>query len=130
MQVPPSLTNDARKIANDENNEDTLNTYIKEAARLMKPSKDVENKKDKEDERKDGAEKLLQEILTIDLKNPIHAAKSLRAAEKHKAIAGKWRNQHWRNIGERPKRKMLIQRKALKKWRSRSATKQPTPSDM
>ena len=33
MQVPPSLTNEARKKANDENNEDTLRTYIKEAAR-------------------------------------------------------------------------------------------------
>ena len=47
---------------------------------MMKPSKDVADKKEKEDERKDGGERLLQEILTIDLKNPIHAAKSLRAA--------------------------------------------------
>ena len=83
MQIPPSLTNDAKKKANDQNNEDTLKAYLKEAARRMKPTKDVENKKGKEDERKDGGEKLLHEMLTLDLKNPIHAAKGLRAAEKH-----------------------------------------------
>ena len=58
----------------------------------MRPSNDIENKEDKEEERKDDGEKLLQESLTVDLKNSIHAAKALRIAEKHKAIASKWRN--------------------------------------
>ena len=87
------MTDVSKKRANDKNNEETLRAYLKEAARLMKPSKDVERQKDKEEERKDGGEKLLQEILTLDLKNSIHAARSLRVAEKHNIIAANRRNQ-------------------------------------
>ena len=35
----------------------------------------------------------MKEILTVDLNNSIHAAKCIRMADKHKAIAAKWRSQ-------------------------------------
>ena len=81
----------------------------------MKPSKDVEHKKDKEDERKDGGEKLLQEILTIDLKNPIHAAKGLRVVEKHKVIVGRWRNLAWAEDKRKAKEENADPKKGLTK---------------
>ena len=59
MQVSSSVTDIAKKKANEDNNECTLNAYFKEAARLMRPSNDIENKKDNEEERKDGVGKLL-----------------------------------------------------------------------
>ena len=76
-----------KKKVNEANNKDTLDAYLKEAARLIRPCKDIAIKKDREEERKDGGDKLLQEMITMDLKNPIHAAKALRAADKHKVIA-------------------------------------------
>ena len=93
MQASSSITDLAKRKINKANNEDTINAYPKEAARLMRPSRGIEDKKEKEQERKDGGEQLMQEILTVDIKNPIHAAKALRIAEKHKAIANKWRSQ-------------------------------------
>ena len=93
MQAIPSMLDLSKKEANVKNNEETMKAYKKEAAILMKPSKDAVKQKDEQEERKDGGEKLLQEILSVDLKNSIHAAKCIRVAEKHKSIAAKWRNQ-------------------------------------
>ena len=87
MQAMSSVIGLAKGKINEGNNADTLAAYFKDAARLMRPSKDIVNKKDKEEERKDGVGKLLQEMLTLDPLNPIHAAKAFRAVEKHKAIA-------------------------------------------
>ena len=56
MQAMSSVTDLAKRKVNEDNNEDTLKAYFKEAARLIRPSNDIENKKDKEDERKDGGE--------------------------------------------------------------------------
>ena len=60
MQVASSVTDTAKQKVNEDNNANTLKAYLKETARLMRPSKDIANKKDKEEERKDGAETLLQ----------------------------------------------------------------------
>ena len=92
MQARPSMAEASKKETNEKNNEDTLKAYLKEATILMKPSKDIEKQKDKDEERKNGGEKLLQEMLTLDLKNSIHAATCLRVDEKHKIIAAKWRD--------------------------------------
>ena len=115
MQVMSSVTDLAKRKCNEGNNADTLAAYFKEAARLMRPSKDIVNKKDKEEERKDGVEKLLQEMLTLAPLNPIHAAKALRAAEKHKAIASKWRNQAQAEDRRRAKEEHADLKKGLKK---------------
>ena len=54
MKATPSMTDVSKKRANEKNNEETLKAYFKEASCLMKPSKDIERQKDKEEERKDG----------------------------------------------------------------------------
>ena len=57
----------------------------------------------------------MQELLTLDPLNPIHAAKALRAAEKHKAIASKWRNQAHAEERRRAKEEHADPKKGLKK---------------
>ena len=54
-------------------------------------------------------------MLTVDPKNPIHAAKALRAAEKHKAIASRWRNQAQAEDRRRAKDEHADPKKGLKK---------------
>ena len=93
IQANSSITDVVKRKINKANNEDTINAYLKEAARLMRPSRGIEDMKEKQQERKDGGEQMLQEILTVDIKNPIHAAKAIRVAEKHKGIANRWRSQ-------------------------------------
>ena len=93
LKIIPSMADAIKKDANVKNNEETLRAYLKEAAILMRPSKDAEKQKDKVEERKDGGEMLMKDILTLDLNNSIHAAKCLRVADKHKVIAAKWRSQ-------------------------------------
>lgn len=115
IQVASSVKDIAKRKANGDNSDCTLKAYVKEAARLMRPSKDIGNKKEHEEERQDGAEKLRREILTIDLKNPIHAARSLRVAEKHKAIAGKWRSHAHAEDRRRAKGENADPKKGLKR---------------
>ena len=115
MQAMITVTDVAKKKVNEANNKDTLDAYLKEAARLIRPCKDIAIKKDREEERKDGGEKLLQEMITMDLKNPIHAAKALRAADKHKVIASKWRNKAHAEDKKRANEEHADPKKGLKK---------------
>ena len=79
MQVMSAVTDLAKRKCNERNIADTLAAYFKEANTRLRPCKNIDNKKDREAERKDGVGKLLQEMLTLDPLNPIHAAKALRA---------------------------------------------------
>ena len=54
-------------------------------------------------------------MMTLDLLNPIYIAKALRAAEKHKAIASKWRNQAQAEDRRRAKEEHADPKKGLKK---------------
>ena len=114
MQKMSSITDVAKKKCNEGYNTDTLDAYFKEAARMMKPSKGIEDKKVRDEERKDGGEKLMKEMLALDPKNPIHAAKAIRAAEKHKAIACKWRHQAQAEERRKAKEEHVDPRKGLK----------------
>ena len=69
----------------------------------------------------------MQDILTVDIKNPIHAAKALRIAEKHKAIANKWRSQAQAEDRRRAREENADAKTGQRKrWRSESAAKPPT----
>ena len=57
MQKMTSVTNIAKKQVNEANNNETLAAYLKDAARLMRPSKYIADKTGRDDERKDGGEK-------------------------------------------------------------------------
>ena len=79
---------------------------------MMELSKGIQDKKVRDEERKDGGEKLMKEMLALDPKNPIHAAKAIKAAEKHKAIAAKWSTKHKRKKEGKPRMSMLIRERA------------------
>ena len=126
MQASSSITDLAKRKINKANNEDTINAYLKEAAELMRPSRGIEDKKEKEQERKDGGEQLMQEILTVDIKSPIHAAKALRIAEKHKAIANRWRSQAHAEDRRRAREENADAKTGQTKLPSESSAKPPT----
>ena len=130
MQAIPAMIDLTKKEVNVKNNEETMKAYKKEAAILMKPSKDAIKQRDEEEERKHGGEKLLQEILSVDLKNSIHAAKCIRVAEKHKSIAAKWRSQAQAEDRRKAKEDNADAKKGLKQMPNRSAINQPTHSVM
>lgn len=129
MQRMTSITDVDKKRTNEGYNTETLAAYRKDAARLMRPSKFITDEVGRDEERKDGGEKLMKDMTTLDLMNTVHAAKALRAAEKHKVIASMWRSKALAETRRSAKEEHAGPKKGLKKIAKQSEITLPTRLD-